>query len=573
MNFFYRKTWLGGLLAVFLIFSMGEAALSYYLPEGDYLVVNSQAAGSFGGYLVDGSIIRLIIYDVVNGKNQYVVQHNPPYGFFFTYSPSKLAWKTNFPGNFYFDDPSGLIGPGGLVAVPFSGSSGYDVVLSFTGEGTVSGSGNYQEGDTVFIQAIPAEGWLFNGWTGSISVPQAASTSFTMPAEDVELTANFVLASSGGIVTIEYPPGSGTATGAGFKQTGSTVEYSFTPSPGWRFYGWTSTITLPSGNAQSGSFIMPEFDVTLTALVLNEDEIATARVEIANFDGMQAHTVSIVSSFRGVLVSSLSLSPYSQAAGASSLVFTDEFFQGGETIEIWMDGELVKTHQFSVELPSDFNYENFFAARVEELEEPEEPTPFSINDPSFSPIPSPSPSPTPSPTPFPSPSPTPTPTPEPTPEPQVNLPPPWTPPPTGGNTGDPAMSNMSKSDFYDAVRSATSAAFTEEVIEAAQLADLETDDGSALTDTATGLVASFYDLGESLRNLADAGFALATSLYPHFPALGQNPRYSFTLPILGTISIDWASLPGYSLLRWLMVFVIWVLGVIAALKIIRSGVA
>lgn len=61
--------------------------------------------------------------------------------------------------------------------------------------GTVEGdSGTVLNGDTVRIEAVPAEGYRFAGWTSTWSgfTGTSASVSFTMPAENVALVANFV---------------------------------------------------------------------------------------------------------------------------------------------------------------------------------------------------------------------------------------------------------------------------------------------------------------------------------------------------------------------------------------------
>jgi len=59
-----------------------------------------------------------------------------------------------------------------------------------------SGSGSYQQGETVYITATVPTGQLFINWTvnsGGIALVDAnsQSTSFTMPANAVTVTANF----------------------------------------------------------------------------------------------------------------------------------------------------------------------------------------------------------------------------------------------------------------------------------------------------------------------------------------------------------------------------------------------
>lgn len=132
---------------------------------------------------------------------------------------------------------------------------------------------------------------------------------------------------------------------------------------------------------------------------------------------------------------------------------------------------------------------------------------------------------------------------------------------------------MTKADFYDAVRSGVTDALGNGTVSEAPIADLEANDGSEANDAATGLVGSFYALGDALGTLADSGYGLASALYPQLPTVDLNPVYSFNLPIFGNITINWANVPGAALLRWVAVFMIWLTGVFMAIKIVRSGVA
>jgi uncharacterized repeat protein (TIGR02543 family) len=65
----------------------------------------------------------------------------------------------------------------------------------------------YSAGDLVSLTAHPADGWTFTGWTGCYTSSNATLT-FTMPASDVTLTANFTANKStcgGGKTTCDKP--------------------------------------------------------------------------------------------------------------------------------------------------------------------------------------------------------------------------------------------------------------------------------------------------------------------------------------------------------------------------------
>ena len=67
--------------------------------------------------------------------------------------------------------------------------------------GTATGGGTYTEGATVTLTATPHAGYHFTGWTSetvAVADASSASTTFSMPAGDVTVTANFARNSSGG---------------------------------------------------------------------------------------------------------------------------------------------------------------------------------------------------------------------------------------------------------------------------------------------------------------------------------------------------------------------------------------
>jgi hypothetical protein len=88
---------------------------------------------------------------------------------------------------------AGMVGCGGGVAVE------YDLTMVVTppGSGTATDLANtspYTAGTVISIKAVAAAGYQFANWTaavGTFANPSAAETVFTMPAQDVTITANF----------------------------------------------------------------------------------------------------------------------------------------------------------------------------------------------------------------------------------------------------------------------------------------------------------------------------------------------------------------------------------------------
>lgn len=123
-------------------------------------------------------------------------------------------------------------------------------------------------GDTVKLTATANSGYRFTGWTFSDNITGAdsssANTTFTMPAGNVTVTANFKQVYT---VTVNASAG-GTATAD--KTTavaGEAVTLTATPDSGYRFTGWTSSNggTFADASSESTTFTMPAGDVTVTA--------------------------------------------------------------------------------------------------------------------------------------------------------------------------------------------------------------------------------------------------------------------------------------------------------------------
>jgi uncharacterized repeat protein (TIGR02543 family) len=63
----------------------------------------------------------------------------------------------------------------------------------------------YDQGEVVSIQAIAASGYRFVGWSagaGSFASGSAPTTTFTMPGQDITVTATFQIEQTGGVCFI-----------------------------------------------------------------------------------------------------------------------------------------------------------------------------------------------------------------------------------------------------------------------------------------------------------------------------------------------------------------------------------
>jgi hypothetical protein len=143
------------------------------------------------------------------------------------------------------------------------------------GSGTATdetGAGAYEEDDLVSIRGQAAAGYRFVNWTapaGSFANANAAQTTFTMPGQDVTVTANFEEADTYALTMAVAPLGSGTATdetGAGAYEEDDLVSIRAQAATGYRFVNWTAPAgSFANANAAETTFTMPGQDVTVTA--------------------------------------------------------------------------------------------------------------------------------------------------------------------------------------------------------------------------------------------------------------------------------------------------------------------
>lgn len=142
---------------------------------------------------------------------------------------------------------------------------------------TVNGSTSpvsIEANSTVNLVATPSSGYRFTGWTSSnvdvaFADPSSASTTFTMPADDVTVTANFEQYYT---ITVNASAG-GTVDGGGDYAAGSSVTLKATANSGYRFVGWmegdqtVSTDTTYAFPANSNRSLNAQFEKVYTVTV------------------------------------------------------------------------------------------------------------------------------------------------------------------------------------------------------------------------------------------------------------------------------------------------------------------
>jgi hypothetical protein len=168
----------------------------------------------------------------------------------------------------------------------------HTLTMAVTGSGSTSpavGEHTYIAGTAVPISASPASDYYFSHWTaaaGSFTNASSATTTFTMPDQDVTVTAHFVesppvppdeysltiSSSSGGSVST---PGQGTFT----YDAATIVNLVATPASGYQFVNWTGNVgTIVDVNSASTTITMngnysitanfeeiPEYELTISS--------------------------------------------------------------------------------------------------------------------------------------------------------------------------------------------------------------------------------------------------------------------------------------------------------------------
>jgi len=140
------------------------------------------------------------------------------------------------------------------------------------GSGTatdLTGASPYAANTTVNITAAADPGYRFANWTapaGAFGNQTATTTTFTMPAQNVMVTANFAALYD---LTMAVAGGNGTATdltNASPYTAGTPVSVQAVADPGYRFVNWTAPDgTFGNQTATTTTFTMPAQNVTVTA--------------------------------------------------------------------------------------------------------------------------------------------------------------------------------------------------------------------------------------------------------------------------------------------------------------------
>jgi len=170
--------------------------------------------------------------------------------------------------------------------VSCNGGATYKLTMAVapTGSGMATDEKNtspYAKDTVVDIKAVANPGYEFVKWTssagGTFANANDEETTFTMPAQDVIVTAHFVAVYD--LTMAVNPMGGGTTTPTGTNPypEDTEVDIQAVATPPYQFVKWTATAgTLDDENEAETTFTMPAEDVIVTANFVGPLDHATA---------------------------------------------------------------------------------------------------------------------------------------------------------------------------------------------------------------------------------------------------------------------------------------------------------
>jgi hypothetical protein len=132
------------------------------------------------------------------------------------------------------------------------------------GSGLLSGSGLYNAGEQIMVNAVALPGYEFVNWTlNSTVVSILPGFVYTMSAASSTLVAHFIM--TGHKLTLQASPaGAGLLSGTGIYNQGEVVSVSAMAATGYSFINWTRDGNVVSTQAVF-NYTMPAVNITLQA--------------------------------------------------------------------------------------------------------------------------------------------------------------------------------------------------------------------------------------------------------------------------------------------------------------------
>jgi uncharacterized repeat protein (TIGR02543 family) len=244
----------------------------------------------------------------------------------------------------------------------------YTLTMAVAGSGSTSpavGPHTYSAGTPVPISATPAGGYQFVNWTapaGSFTNASSATTTFTMPAQNVTVTAHFAPTQTY-TLTMAVNPGVGgttTPTGTSPYTAGTVVNIEAVAAAGYRFVNWTAPAgSFANPNSAATTFTMPTQNVTVTANFVPVYNLTMAVAPggsgtSADLTGGSPYTAGTVINIQAVATAGYTFANWSAPAGTfgSATAATTTFTMPTQSVTVTANFALIPPPQYTLTISS-----------------------------------------------------------------------------------------------------------------------------------------------------------------------------------------------------------------------------